>query len=100
MYQPEKYGLALLFMILSLRSARMCLMVGTMLNEFVIGVGRPDAFSLTRDGLMKQLNDQHGENTQELYDTFSSKLGRAHITKTGTTAKVIWDMMDKKKPEQ
>ena len=29
-----------------------------------------------------------------------AKLGRAHITKTGTTAKVIWTMMDKKKPEQ
>jgi integrase len=29
-----------------------------------------------------------------------AKLGRAHITKTGTTAKVIWNMMDKKKAEQ
>jgi integrase len=29
-----------------------------------------------------------------------AKLGRAHITKTGTTAKVIWTMMDKNKPEQ
>jgi hypothetical protein len=25
-----------------------------------------------------------------------AKLGRAHITRTGTTAKVIWTMMDKK----
>jgi integrase len=29
-----------------------------------------------------------------------AKLGRAHITKTGTTAKVIWNMMDRNKPEQ
>ena len=29
-----------------------------------------------------------------------AKLGRAHITKTGNTAKVIWSMLDKKKPEQ
>jgi hypothetical protein len=29
-----------------------------------------------------------------------AKLGRAHITKTGTTAKVIWIMMDRNKPEQ
>jgi site-specific recombinase XerD len=28
-----------------------------------------------------------------------AKLGREHITKTGTTAKVIWSLM-KKKPEQ
>jgi hypothetical protein len=28
-----------------------------------------------------------------------AKLGRAHITKTGNTAKVIWSMLDKK-PEQ
>jgi integrase len=29
-----------------------------------------------------------------------AKLGRAHITKTGNTTKVIWSMLDKKKPEQ
>jgi hypothetical protein len=29
-----------------------------------------------------------------------AKLGHAHITKTGNTAKVIWSMLDKKKPEQ
>jgi integrase len=29
-----------------------------------------------------------------------TKLGRAHITKTGNTAKVIGSMLDKKKPEQ
>ena len=29
-----------------------------------------------------------------------AKLSRAHITKTGTTAKVIWTMMDKNKPVQ
>ncbi|HEY1577473.1 MAG TPA: site-specific integrase [Terracidiphilus sp.] len=29
-----------------------------------------------------------------------AKLGRAHITKTGNTAKVIWSMLDKKKPVQ
>jgi len=29
-----------------------------------------------------------------------AKLGRANITKTGTTAKVIWNMMNKNKPEQ
>jgi hypothetical protein len=29
-----------------------------------------------------------------------AKLGRAHITKTGTTAKVIWIMMDKSQPEE
>ena len=29
-----------------------------------------------------------------------AKLGRAHITKTGNTAKVIWSMLDKKKLEQ
>ncbi len=29
-----------------------------------------------------------------------AKLGRAHITKTGTTAKVIWNMMEKKMAEQ
>jgi len=29
-----------------------------------------------------------------------AKLGSAHITKTGTRAKVIWNMMDKIKSEQ
>src|SRR5882762_2904310 len=29
-----------------------------------------------------------------------AKLGQAHITKTSNTAKVIWSMLDKKKPEQ
>ena len=29
-----------------------------------------------------------------------AKLGREHITKTGNTAKVIWNMMDKNKPVQ
>jgi site-specific recombinase XerD len=29
-----------------------------------------------------------------------AKLGRAHITKTGTTAKVIWNMMEKKMAEE
>jgi site-specific recombinase XerD len=29
-----------------------------------------------------------------------AKLGRAHITKTGTTVKVIWNMMNKQKQEQ
>ncbi|HEY4380545.1 MAG TPA: site-specific integrase [Acidobacteriaceae bacterium] len=29
-----------------------------------------------------------------------AKLGRAHITKTGNTAKVIWSMLDKKQPVQ
>jgi integrase len=29
-----------------------------------------------------------------------AKLGRSHITKTGTTAKVIWNMMDKKQAKQ
>ena len=28
-----------------------------------------------------------------------AKLGRAHITGTGTTAKLIWTMMDEMKPE-
>ena len=27
-----------------------------------------------------------------------AKLGREHIMKTGNTAKVIWSMLDKKKP--
>jgi len=52
-------------------SADVPLMVGTVLNEFLTGVGRPDAFSLTKDGLIKQLNDQHGANAQELYGAFS-----------------------------
>ncbi len=29
-----------------------------------------------------------------------AKLRRAHITNTGTTAKVIWNMMDRNKSEQ
>jgi hypothetical protein len=29
-----------------------------------------------------------------------AKLGRAHITKTGTTAEVIWNIMEKKKAER
>jgi integrase len=29
-----------------------------------------------------------------------AKLGRKHITKTSNTAKVIWSMLDKKKPER
>ena len=52
-------------------SANVPLMVGTVLNEFVTGVGRPDAFSLTKDELMKQLNDRYGAIAQELYDAFS-----------------------------
>jgi para-nitrobenzyl esterase len=52
-------------------SADVPLMVGTVLNEFLTGIGQPDAFSLTKDGLMKQLNDQYGANAQELYDAFS-----------------------------
>jgi para-nitrobenzyl esterase len=52
-------------------SAEVPLMVGTVLNEFSNAMGRPDAFSLTRDGLMKQLSDQYGAHAQELYDVFS-----------------------------
>ena len=29
-----------------------------------------------------------------------AKLGRAHIIKTSSTAKVIWNMLDRKEPEQ
>jgi hypothetical protein len=29
-----------------------------------------------------------------------AKLARAHITKTGNTAKVIWNMLDKKPPQE
>jgi hypothetical protein len=29
-----------------------------------------------------------------------AKLGHAHITKTGTTAKLIWNMMEKNKAER
>jgi para-nitrobenzyl esterase len=57
-------------------SADVPLMVGTVLNEFLTGVGRPDAFSLTKEGLTKQLNDQYGANTRELYDAF----GKNHPT--------------------
>jgi para-nitrobenzyl esterase len=52
-------------------SADVPLMVGTVLNEFLTAIGRPDAFSLTEAGLMKQLKDQCGANAQELYDAFS-----------------------------
>lgn len=51
-------------------SANVPLMVGTVLNEFVTGVGRPDAFSLTKDELMTQLSDRYGANAQELYEAF------------------------------
>ena len=52
-------------------SADVPLMVGTVLNEFVTGIERPDAISLTKDGLMKQLSDHYGSIAQELYDVFS-----------------------------
>jgi len=57
-------------------SADVPLMVGTVLNEFLTRVGRPDAFSLTENGLAKQLNDQYGANALELYDKF----GKNHPT--------------------
>jgi para-nitrobenzyl esterase len=44
--------------------------VGMMLNEFLTGVGRPDAFSPTKDGLKRQLDDQYA-NARELYNEFS-----------------------------
>jgi para-nitrobenzyl esterase len=52
-------------------SAHVPLMVGTVLNEFVTGIGRPDAFALTKEGLIKELESLYGSNSQELYGAFS-----------------------------
>jgi hypothetical protein len=49
--------------------------------------------SLKRDG------KYYGEVWMTVTERYA-KLGRAHITKTGTTAKVIWNMMNKQKQEQ
>jgi para-nitrobenzyl esterase len=52
-------------------SAEVPLLVGTVLNEFVTGQGNPDAFSLTQDGLMRQLKERFGSHAQDVYDAFS-----------------------------
>jgi para-nitrobenzyl esterase len=51
-------------------SAVVPLMVGTVLNEFLNGKDRPDAFSMTDDQMMKQLTDHYGALAPELAQVF------------------------------
>jgi para-nitrobenzyl esterase len=51
-------------------SADVPLIVGTVLNEFLNGKDKPDAFSMTDDEMMKQLADHYGEKALELAQVF------------------------------
>jgi para-nitrobenzyl esterase len=46
------------------------LLVGTVRNEFVNGIGRPDAFAMTMDDLQKQVQPIYGDKTTEVIETF------------------------------
>ncbi len=51
-------------------SAEVPLMVGTVLNEFLNGKDRPDAFLMTDDQMMNQLAGQYGSLAQKLVQVF------------------------------
>ena len=54
---------------------------------------------MTNGGDLYELAKLMGHTNIKMTERYA-KLGRAHITKTGSTAKVIWTMMDKNKPQQ
>ncbi len=51
-------------------SANVPLLVGTNLNEFVSGVDKPDAYSLTRQQLEQHLSERYGQRTTAILDTY------------------------------
>jgi para-nitrobenzyl esterase len=51
-------------------SADVPLLVGTVLNEFVTGIGNPDAFAMTSDQVVEKVKAVYGEKTGEIIDTF------------------------------
>ena len=50
-------------------SAGVPLLIGTNLNEFIHGVDRPDADSLTNQDLLKQFNSRYGAKAQAIVDS-------------------------------
>ncbi|MGC9348797.1 MAG: carboxylesterase/lipase family protein [Anaerolineae bacterium] len=51
-------------------SADVPLLVGTNLHEFVCGVDRPDAYSLTGPELVQQLRARYGEGSEEILSAY------------------------------
>jgi para-nitrobenzyl esterase len=51
-------------------SADVPLIVGTDENEFVIGVDNPDAYTLTQEGLVKQVTEMYGARSGTILDAF------------------------------
>ena len=51
-------------------SADVPLIVGTDENEFVIGVDNPDAYTLTEEGLAKQVSEMYGARSGAILDVF------------------------------
>ena len=51
-------------------SAEVPLIVGTVLNEFLTGKDRPDAFLMTEDQMMKQLTEHYGSLAPEVVQVF------------------------------
>jgi para-nitrobenzyl esterase len=51
-------------------SAEVPLLVGTVLNEFVNGIGKPDAFSMTEQELMEQMTAKFGDRSKDIVETF------------------------------
>jgi para-nitrobenzyl esterase len=51
-------------------SADVPLLVGTVLNEFVTGIGDPEAFDMTKEQLVERVKAVHVDKTGEIIDTF------------------------------
>ncbi len=51
-------------------SAGVPLMVGTVLNEFVNGIGNPDAFSMTEQQLSAKLDERYAGKSKTIIDAF------------------------------
>lgn len=58
-------------------SAHVPLLVGSVLNEFLTGMDRPDAFSMTDGQLATQVAERYGDNTKEIIDTFRQESPKA-----------------------
>jgi para-nitrobenzyl esterase len=53
-------------------SASVPLLVGTVQNEFMNGIGHPEYESMTMDEVKKRVNQRFGENGQRIIDAFQS----------------------------
>jgi len=58
-------------------SADVPLLVGTVLNEFVTGIGNPEAFDMTKEQLVERVKAVHGDKTAEIIDAFRTSYPNA-----------------------